>query len=139
MKLTRFVISSLSSAILLVSFNNVFADPIECPPTDFIKKTTFKYAYIKDDNGNAWNLVSDSFNYKGNQFNVEMLINGIVHTKWQTVALKEGQVFFNQASLYSEPYQTKPDTDGVNYIHCKYWEGQGGYYVEASTPPYPHL
>jgi hypothetical protein len=139
MKLTRLVISTLSSAILVASFGNVFANNIKCPSTDVIKKTMFKSAYMKDDKGDQWDLVSGSFNYGGNQFNVSMYIIDVIHTKWQIAALKEGQVFFNQATLYSKPYQEKPDTGGgVNYIHCKYWEGQGGYYVEASTPPYPY-
>jgi hypothetical protein len=139
MKMRKLFISSLSSAILFTLFNNVFADDIKCPPTDIIKTTVFKSAHMKDSNGDQWNLVSDNFNYEGNHFNVSMLIDGVIHTQSQTIALKEGQDFFNKANLYSEPYQTKPDSgDGIHYIHCKYWEGQGGYYVEASTPPDLH-
>jgi len=136
MKLSKFIIHSLSGAILFASISNAFANNIECPPSDLIKQTIFKSAYMQDANGKAWDLVSNSFNYKGNQFNLYMSMNDIVDTAWQTVALKEGQAFFNQASLYSEPYETKPETGrGTHYIYCKYWEGQGGYYVEASTPP----
>lgn len=125
------------TAVLLVSFSNAYADQISCPPTDVIKKTIFKSATMKDYDGNQWTLTSDSFAYKGNLFNVSIYLIDIVHTKWESVALKTGQLFFNQASLNSEPYQTKPDDgDGIHYIYCKYWEGQGGYYVEAATPPY---
>ena len=131
-------IQVITCATLLSTFCNAFAADIKCPPTELIKKTKFTQAQQMN-SSSQWRLMSDSFNYEGNQFNVELQLYDIIDTKWQTVALKTGQLYFNQASLFTEPYRTAPDSgDGIHYIHCKYWEGNGGYYVEASTPPYPY-
>lgn len=136
MKAKQFVIQSISSTILFACVSNVFAADVTCPPTEFIKKIKFTQA-LQMNSSKDWRLLSDSFNYEGNQFSLELQLYDIFDTKWQDVALKEGQLFFNQASLYSEPYRSNPDSgDGLPYIHCKYWEGNGGYYVDASTPPY---
>lgn len=134
MKITRCI--TLSSIILAMSAN-VFAQDIKCPPTELIKKIVFQSA--KNSGANTWELTSNHFNYEGNQFNVGMQLYDIITANNEVIALAKGQHFFKQAALYAEPYQTHPDTDsGKQYIHCKYWEGQNGYHVQATTPAYPY-
>lgn len=126
---------SLTSLILCTSIA-VHAADVKCPPTEMIKHTVFTSAVMKG--SNQWSLTSHPFIYKGVRFNANLYLDGVIKTNNENVALIEGQRFFNQATLMNRPYQTNPDPGGIQYIHCKYWEGENGYYVEATTPPYPY-
>ena len=128
MKLKK-LMTILSGAMLLVSFNNVVAANATCPTPDKIRALGSKFSYAYNVVDYNWILVSDTFSWKdaGWQTIFELSLPGVVDP---AMAISMGQEYFNKSPLSTQPLsQTYGDKTECNYSPAK-----ANYKVQAVTP-----
>lgn len=122
---------------LLFLSNNLFAateqEEIDCPTISTIANVKFKKAKLFWPGDNTlWAMISNNFNYHGNEWNVSYVVR-LLNAKTPTEALDQGQAYFNNGVVLSNP--TYPAPHG--YLSCEYAhadDGYNGYIVQANSP-----
>jgi hypothetical protein len=127
---------AISISILFFSYNLFAATKqgeIDCPPISTIANVKFIKSQLAFPNDKTlWVMISDSFNYFDNEWNVSYLVR-LPNASTPNEALYQGQIYFNTKVVLSNP--THPAPPG--YLSCEYAhvdDGYNGYLVQANSP-----
>ena len=128
----RFLITALSSAMLLTSANTFAAD-LGCPLASNLQNTHFNHAHDLG-TSSAWLLISEPFNVDGNNWNVGFIAM-MPNAKTESQALQQGEVTFAQLSSQFKNQPTPEKYDAQT--SCTYLETDTSIVVAVNPPAVP--